>query len=153
MFGVADFHELNADRVVVQLTAGLWLVNSDGGWMVAGKGVIKQPSPTVYSNKVFACPALVDVDRFWNLEVMGIRSSIECDISDEEIAMSQFKSTIRSLPDGRHSVSWPRKSAKSHMSNNFGLCLGRLQSTLKGLASKPQLLEQYFSSILLQLQS
>ncbi|KHN88854.1 hypothetical protein Tcan_18402 [Toxocara canis] len=41
------------------------------------------------------------------------------------------------------SVSWPWKAAETRVPYNFGLCLGRLKSTLKRIKEDPALWEQY----------
>uniref|UniRef100_A0A0M3HU73 ABM domain-containing protein n=1 Tax=Ascaris lumbricoides TaxID=6252 RepID=A0A0M3HU73_ASCLU len=60
---------------------------------------------------------------------------------------SAILESIRRLPDGRYSVSRPRKSAHPRLATNYGLCAGRLQSLLRSLSRQPERLRLYDETI------
>uniref|UniRef100_A0A1I7W052 MADF domain-containing protein n=1 Tax=Loa loa TaxID=7209 RepID=A0A1I7W052_LOALO len=61
---------------------------------------------------------------------MGIQEGPNAD-GDEE-ALKQFKKSITKY-NNRYQVRWPWKESKDKLSNNYGLCLGRLKNLVKRL--------------------
>uniref|UniRef100_A0A914P7J6 Uncharacterized protein n=1 Tax=Panagrolaimus davidi TaxID=227884 RepID=A0A914P7J6_9BILA len=69
-----------------------------------------------------------DLQKFWNLENMGITDS---EANEEESAiLEKFKQNVK-FKDNRYYVSWPEKEHHVELPTNAGLALGRLNSNLK----------------------
>uniref|UniRef100_A0AAF5PWF2 Uncharacterized protein n=1 Tax=Wuchereria bancrofti TaxID=6293 RepID=A0AAF5PWF2_WUCBA len=64
----------------------------------------------------------------------------------DEKALQQFKQTI-TRDKKRYQVCWPWKDSKNKLSDNFGLCFGRLKSLIRRLQMEPQLLGRYNQTI------
>ncbi|RKZ11684.1 hypothetical protein DRQ53_15715, partial [bacterium] len=77
------------------------------------------------------------IEDFWNLDVIGIKESIED--SDDEKAMEQFESTVK-FHDGRYYVGWPWKSPLPELPENRELAYGRFQSLIRKTKDNPDLL-------------
>ena len=75
------------------------------------------------------------VRRFWDLETLGIQEN-EPTVQDKFIENIQFE-------EGRYEVKLPFKEHHPQLPDNYGLSKTRLESQLKRLASKPDVLEQY----------
>uniref|UniRef100_A0AAF5Q743 Uncharacterized protein n=1 Tax=Wuchereria bancrofti TaxID=6293 RepID=A0AAF5Q743_WUCBA len=65
--------------------------------------------------------------KFWKLEIIGTPTA-----DDDDQALEHFKQTIIKQ-DGRYQVCWPWRDSKQKLSNNYGLCLGRLKNLVKCL--------------------
>jgi hypothetical protein len=86
-------------------------------------------------------PAL-DLERFWDLEEIGIKESPY--LEDDENALTQFNSTVRkSEYDGRYEVTLPYKVKDPDLPSNYGLALGRLKSLFQRFEGQEELLKEY----------
>ncbi|KAK6114386.1 hypothetical protein QQG55_55835 [Brugia pahangi] len=147
------FQFINFDKAE-NLQSGFTLLHTKVGPILAGSGYTKKISPNsrmssqiVYAANTIKVP---DLDQFWKLELIGIQDKPEN--NDDEEALKQFKQTIRKS-DGRYQVAWPWKDTSSKLSDNFELCLGRLQSLIKRLHRNQHLLTTYNETINEQLRS
>uniref|UniRef100_A0A1I7VYE0 Uncharacterized protein n=1 Tax=Loa loa TaxID=7209 RepID=A0A1I7VYE0_LOALO len=68
--------------------------------------------------------------------MIGIHESPTED--DDERAIDHFNKTIIKL-DGRYEVCWSWKDSKQRLSNNYGLCIGRLKNLVRRLNSSSHL--------------
>uniref|UniRef100_A0A1I7VP88 DUF1758 domain-containing protein n=1 Tax=Loa loa TaxID=7209 RepID=A0A1I7VP88_LOALO len=89
--------------------------------------------------------------RKWRckLESIGIQESPND--NDDEETLKHFQRTLTKL-DGRYHVCWPWRDCKQNLSDNYGLCMGRLKNILKKLQLK-SLLQVYHNTIIEQLQA
>ena len=88
-----------------------------------------------------------DLKRFWSVEDLGKFDDREGD----DVALQNFKSTIR-FAENRYEVRWPWRDNHDVLPSNYGLAIGRLNSLIKRLSTKPTLLTQYDAVISEQLQ-
>ena len=89
------------------------------------------------NSEVFMKPNL---DEFWKLETIGIKDPVnDC---DDDQAIQNFHETVRKT-NGRYEVTWPWKKAYPRLPDNYQLALGRLNSLLKRIQGKPELLQKY----------
>ena len=79
------------------------------------------------------------IEDLWKLDSIGIKEPI---IPDDDIAMEYFENSIQ-YSDGRYHVSWPWKTSKVELPDNYELSCGRLQLVLKQLKKSPEILKKY----------
>ena len=136
----------------IDLGPSLVLMNTRLGWVPAGaigKRLDANPIATLISKAtnetVLLSPnsgnLLQSEEELWSLDAIGIK---ECGrTSDDDLAISQFNQSIKSV-NGRYYVSWPwRSSSPNELKTNFGLAYGRLKSLLKQLKDRPEILVNY----------
>ena len=90
-----------------------------------------------------------DVTQFFELENIGIKD--EPNTKDDDIALEHFYKTLK-FRDQRYYVSFPWNEYPPAIPTNYGLAKGRLNSLLKNLRDKPELLKNYHHQIMLNLQ-
>ncbi|MCA4774573.1 DUF1759 domain-containing protein, partial [Wolbachia endosymbiont of Mansonella perstans] len=123
-----------------ELRSGYIMVHSKVGPMITGEGYIDE----LCNSKGHSIPIICSVytnpnselEKFWRLEMIGIHESPTED--DDERAIDHFNKTIIKL-DGRYQVCWPWKDSKQRLSNNYGLCIGRLKNLVRRLNSSSHL--------------
>lgn len=96
--------------------------------------------PTEETKNRKALPIVIDVEKFWSLETIGIKDSPE--MKDDDLALQQFNETV-CFKDGRHEIKWPWKSLNPNLPDNYGLAYGRLKSIMRRLESDPVVLQKY----------
>ncbi|GFX46393.1 integrase catalytic domain-containing protein [Trichonephila clavipes] len=71
----------------------------------------------------------------WDLEMLGIRDTIEQNLREEKekAVMSHFLETVRQKEDGRYEIHMPWKVDRAFLTDNYELCLKRLESTTRKL--------------------
>ena len=79
------------------------------------------------------------LERFWDLETIGITDSPHS--SDDDTAHALFQQSV-SRDDGRYMVSWPWKP-NHDLPDNYTLAKGRLTSLLRRLRREPDTLHAY----------
>ncbi|XP_068697571.1 uncharacterized protein [Montipora foliosa] len=85
-----------------------------------------------------------NLDEFWKLQTIGIKDPInDC---DDDQAIQNFHDTVRKT-NGRYEVTWPWKEENPRLPDNYQLGLGRLNSLLKRIQGRPELLQKYDSNI------
>ncbi|GFV92481.1 integrase catalytic domain-containing protein [Trichonephila clavipes] len=77
----------------------------------------------------------ISVSSLWDLEMLGIRDTIEQNSREEKekAVMSHFLETVRQKEDGRYEVHMPWKVDRAFLTDNYELCLKRLESTTRKL--------------------
>uniref|UniRef100_A0A1I7W2I4 DUF1758 domain-containing protein n=1 Tax=Loa loa TaxID=7209 RepID=A0A1I7W2I4_LOALO len=112
-----------------ELRSGYIMVHSKVGPMITGEGYIDELCNSKGHSIPIICSMYTnpnsELEKFWRLEMIGIHESPTED--DDERAMDHFNKTIIKL-DGRYQVCWPWKDSKQRLSNNYGLCIGRLKN-------------------------
>ena len=145
----------------MDLRPGLCLFQSRLGWILGGRCHTENSAleePTLLIRTVGIPPMGIrltthmlttvdsslltkpNLDRFWNLESLGIADSPV--ISDDDQAIDHFNKTVQFV-EGRYMVTWPWKDQVPDLPQNYQLAVGRLRSTLQKLLKSPALLEQY----------
>ncbi|VDM95137.1 unnamed protein product, partial [Onchocerca ochengi] len=89
--------------------------------------------------------------KFIKLQNMQKLSSESPNDNDDEETLKRFQRTLKKK-DGRYHVCWPWRDSKQNLSNNYGLCLGRLKNLIGKLQLK-SLLQVYHNTIMEQLQT
>ena len=82
----------------------------------------------------------LELNKFWNLESLGITSEKSSSVHQK------FCNTI-TFNDGRYQVKLPWKNEHSELCDNFELSKNRLTRPLKPLRHTPKLLQEYDSII------
>ena len=70
------------------------------------------------------------IERFWDVESLGIKESPESNEDDE--ALQQFYWTLQ-YKDNCYVLNWPYKGLNKVVSDNYQLCYFRLKSVLNRL--------------------
>ena len=97
-----------------QKNNGLYLINSTLGWMFSGR--IKGHDDVDESlMSMLVTVNNDDVDKFWELEIIGI-SDVTKENEDEEL-ITNFKNTSRN--DARYQVTWPWKVSKYEIADKI----------------------------------
>uniref|UniRef100_A0AC34FDI0 Integrase catalytic domain-containing protein n=1 Tax=Panagrolaimus sp. ES5 TaxID=591445 RepID=A0AC34FDI0_9BILA len=116
----------------------IYIVNSIVGKMIC-KNVLKTETTTVTSLAIDEPQNIIedenDLQKFWRLEDLGIKDSVE----DEEQILEKFKQNVK-FEDRRYYVSWPEKEDHDELPTNAGLALGRLKSTFRRYSHIPEFL-------------
>ena len=81
---------------------------------------------------------------FWELESLGIQE-------EERTLYDDFSDTV-TFQEGRYKVSLPWKELHKPLTDNYQLCVRRLNGLLKRLRNEPEILKQYDSTIREQLE-
>ena len=142
---------VGSDRLI--FPDGLLLLDSSLGFTRAGK-VTTKTSPSisegqsclVQQSDPYQDPEF-DLKRFWSVEDLGKFDDREGD----DVALQNIKSTIR-FAENRYEVRWPWRDNHDVLPSNYGLAIGRLNSLITRLSTKPKLLTQYDAVISEQLQ-
>jgi hypothetical protein len=122
------------------LPSGFHLVQSALGPMITGKGRIASSALVVPNSCAIAVLPGSETEMFWSLENIGIMD--ESVDNDDELAMRQFKATVKKVDD-RYQVKWPIREDHVELPTNYGLALGRLRSTVRRLTEDPAILQRY----------
>ncbi|XP_049870496.1 uncharacterized protein LOC126369938 [Pectinophora gossypiella] len=118
---------------------GLYLVDSEFGWILSGKipnKLSEQLSVLTYFQS--SCEVKLDppdlplesgnIKLLWDLESIGITDSPKSTLEEE--AVHHFNKTTQ-FEDGRYQVKWPWMHYPPELPSNYGLAIGRLKSLLK----------------------
>ncbi|VDM94736.1 unnamed protein product [Onchocerca ochengi] len=123
------------------------------GPMIAGSGDVVKLRQNNLSSQNLVCIAKANInselENFWRLESMKIQESPND--NDDEETLKCFQRTLKKK-DGRHHVCWPWRDSKQNLSNNYGLCLGRLKNLIGKLQLR-SLFQVHHNTIMEQLQT
>ena len=81
-----------------------------------------------------------NLEKLWNLETIGIKSKNNQEKDD--LVMQMFKNTI-TKESRRYQVSWPWRTQKHNLPENYELSLGRLKTQMKRFEKERDLLQCY----------
>ena len=81
-----------------------------------------------------------NLEKLWNLETIGIKSTNNQEKDD--LVMQMFKNTI-TKENRRYQVSWPWRTQKHNLPENYELSLGRLKTQMKRFEKDRDLLQCY----------
>ena len=118
---------------------GFFVLPTQVGEMLTGKGTTGQKSNTTRTNVVACYTTTPDLEEFWDLETLGIKDSLK--VNDDDQALKQFYQTLE-FKYNRYVVSWPYKGFNKVISDNYQLCYFRLRSVFNRL-SREHLLHKY----------
>ena len=144
-----------------QLAPGLYLLDTNLGWMVSGRLTLTsadaqlstdEPATTDPSLLIVPSTSSSDappLDQFWRMETIGISDSPYD--SDDAAAQSLFDKSITHM-NGRYEVGWPWKPGHD-LPDNYQLAKGRLTSLLRRLRRDTDTLGRYDDIIQKQLKA
>ncbi|GFT70385.1 CCHC-type domain-containing protein [Trichonephila clavipes] len=119
-----------------ELKTGLVALETKLGWTLMGK-VPRYTDKKDTSMNIVTMLSQEDipVSSLWDLEMLGIRNTIEQNSREEKenAVMSHFLETVRQKEDGRYEVHMPWKVDRAFLTDNYELCLKRLESTTRKL--------------------
>ncbi|GFU43218.1 uncharacterized protein TNCV_1566721 [Trichonephila clavipes] len=119
-----------------ELKTGLVALETKLGWTLMGK-VPRYTDKKDTSMNIVTMLSQEDipVSSLWDLEMLGIQDTIEQNSREEKekAVMSHFLETVRQKEDGRYEVHMPWKVDRSFLTDNYELCLKRLESTTRKL--------------------
>ncbi|GFU84140.1 integrase catalytic domain-containing protein [Trichonephila clavipes] len=119
-----------------ELKTGLVALETKLGWTLMGK-VPRYTDKKDTSMNIVSMLSQEDipVSSLWDLEMLGIRDTIEQNSKEEKekAVMSHFLETVRQKEDGRYEVHMPWKVDRAFLTDNYELCLKRLDSTTRKL--------------------
>ena len=151
----------------MEITPGLFLLGSRLGWIITGRLhtdgsnkssqsllILTYGSDCVTKNtNVFQSvdsdvKPVHDLEDFWSIESIGINDKDKQ--NDDTCAFKKFKDTLK-FENGRYEVTWPWKEDFPDLPRNKELAYGRLKSSVKRMANRPDVLQKYDSIIREQL--
>ncbi|GFV52481.1 integrase catalytic domain-containing protein [Trichonephila clavipes] len=119
-----------------ELKTGLVALETKLGWTLIGK-VPRYTDKKDTSMNIVTMLSQEDipVSSLWDLEMLGIRDTIEQNSREEKekAVLSHFLETVRQKEDGRYEVHMPWKVDRTFLTDNYELCLKRLESTTRKL--------------------
>ncbi|GFW58906.1 integrase catalytic domain-containing protein [Trichonephila clavipes] len=119
-----------------ELKTGLVALETKLGWTLMGK-VPRYTNKKDTSMNIVTMLSQEDipVSSLWDLEMLGIRDTIEQNSREEKekAVMSHFLETVRQKEDGRYEVHMPWKVDRAFLTDNYELCLKRLEYTTRKL--------------------
>ncbi|XP_063538069.1 uncharacterized protein LOC134747373 [Cydia strobilella] len=147
-------------KEMLLLKEHLYLINTDFGWMIAGKVQQEEKNNTLSVIMYCQCQGSVipyfvtpdlplrepDIRFLWALESIGIVDSPK--ITREEEAIKHFNETVK-YEDKRYQVKWPWITYPPDLPTNYGLAYGRLSSLIRRL--EQDAMEEYDSILREQL--
>ena len=114
----------------IQVSPGLYLIDSKFGWLLSGRMKSDQDTSTELSvfgkeislsNISFQTDYEDKLSAFWNLEHIGIKdSAVE---NDDDRALQKFNDAII-FKNSRYYVTWPWKHFDRPFASNYTLALG-----------------------------
>ncbi|GFX09100.1 CCHC-type domain-containing protein [Trichonephila clavipes] len=118
-----------------ELKTGLVALETKLGWTLMGKVPRYTDKKDTSMNIVTMLSQDIPVSSLWDLEMPGIRDTIEQNSREEKekAVMSHFLETVRQKEDGRYEVHMPWKVDRAFLTDNYELCLKRLESTTRKL--------------------
>lgn len=125
-----------------ELKCGLIAMETALGWTLMGK--MKQPDFSKSTEKhSMLVSSMLSLDRFsvsqlWDLDVLGIKDSIEVGNKKEisTAAQDKFLEGLKTYDDGRYEVELPWTVDHPNLPNNYASANRRLMTTLKKLEEK-----------------
>ncbi|VDN40235.1 unnamed protein product [Gongylonema pulchrum] len=141
-------------KVIKHLPNGFAIYDSRLGPMIGGSGYVEPQfvqNLERQSHSVLVGTVQLKAENLWDLDRIGTDIQNES-VEDVEKAMMLVERSITRLKDGRYSVGWPWRTEQPNLTNNFGLCVGRLQSVLRRLRMHSEHMAQYNAIIQQQLQ-
>uniref|UniRef100_A0A914H1J4 CCHC-type domain-containing protein n=1 Tax=Globodera rostochiensis TaxID=31243 RepID=A0A914H1J4_GLORO len=139
----SDYYYEVEPTTLQRLPSGYHLIHTLLGPIVAGRAFDPSP-PTQIQITNFCTQNSSDssLQQFFSLETLGIEADEPP--STDAIVQEQFLADIEYI-NNRYQVTFPWKSNPSSLPlpSNFGLCMGRLRSTLASLSKSSHLLTKY----------
>ncbi|MCP9260715.1 putative Reverse transcriptase [Dirofilaria immitis] len=146
-------HITNELQVEQELHTGHMLVQTRVGPIIFGTGDISKLCKNNISLQNLVCTVRANInselENFWRLEAIGIQESPN-DNDDEKI-LERFQRTLIRKKE-RYHVCWPWRDSTQKLSDNYGLCMGRLKNLITKLQHN-SLLQVYHNTIIEQLQT
>ena len=102
-----DYYDEIMKTEKINIDNGLYLVNSTLGWMFSGR--IMNNSNEEIEMAMLIDEELTSVNRFWDLETIGINTTTK--VVEDEKLISEFGSKLV-RNNNRYQVSWPWKLSK-----------------------------------------
>ncbi|GFU41205.1 CCHC-type domain-containing protein [Trichonephila clavipes] len=119
-----------------ELKTGLVALETKLGWTLMGK-VPRYTDKKGTSMNIVTMLSQEDIpiSSLWDLEMLGILDTNEQNSREEKekAVMSHFLETVRQKEDGRYEVHMPWKVYRAFLTDNYELCLKRLESTTRKL--------------------
>ena len=137
-----------------QIGKNLYLIDTCFGSVPCGElqaSILQNPAVSLISvhpsNPDSSCMSEDSMEKFWDLESLGVTDSPQSD--DDRAALEMTEKSIRQDASGRYYVGWPWKSpeAKATLPSNFHLSYQRLSWLLQRLRKSPEVFDAYAKKI------
>ena len=116
------------------------------GWIFSGAFSPSNQTQVLNITTQMCCFSSVNsgqIQKFWELEVMGVSSKETLHCLESNDVISKFKDELK-FENGHYTVNLLWKPQKVTLVNNFPIALRRFKSLERFLSTKPQLRDEYF---------
>jgi hypothetical protein len=141
LVGADHFWNIIQDTVI--RGDGPTAVASKLGFLLSGPlpATPMQKNNTYIMNVITAPPPICDLEKFWNLESLGVREQIPkqtgCDV------LETYKQTCVTFENNQYVAKLPWKSDHEPLPSNYHIAKRRTESTIARLNKEPEMLMHY----------
>ena len=130
-----DYYDEIVRAEKLSVDDGLYLINSTIGWMFSGRVDQAEEEESIS----MLVSDVEDVNRFWELDVIGIDEVTKESVEEELV--KEFESKLMMNEGGRYQVTWPWKCSKYEIADNYKVAEARLKSLVSSFKTDETLLK------------